>query len=136
MVCIYCNSPTRVVNSRLQKRQNTTWRRRQCKKCKAVFTTHELVDLDSSLTVVKYDGKLLEPFESQKLRLSIHESLRHRKSAASDSESIYNTIISKIINQISGPSIKINDLQSVVLNTLSKFDKVSAVHYQAYFTEN
>jgi transcriptional repressor NrdR len=133
--CLYCSNETKVVNSRLQKRQNTTWRRRQCQNCKAIFTTHEQVDLDSSMSVVKYNGEF-EPFNGQKLRISIYDCLKHRKSVTSDSESIYDTIISKIINTIDGPSIKINDLQSIVTNTLKNFDSASAVHYSAYYIKN
>lgn len=53
MVCLYCNGKTEVINSRAQKRNNQVWRRRKCLKCKAVFTSHEVVELESALYVDK-----------------------------------------------------------------------------------
>ena len=65
MVCIYCGGETKVTNSRLQKRNNQVWRRRQCLECKGVFTTHEAVDLSSALLIDKSGAP--EPFISDLL---------------------------------------------------------------------
>jgi transcriptional repressor NrdR len=57
MVCIYCGGETKVTNSRLQRRNNQVWRRRECLACQSVFTTHESVELESALSVSQ-NGRL------------------------------------------------------------------------------
>src|SRR6185369_12958000 len=80
MVCIYCGGKTAVVNSRSQKKANQTWRRRQCLDCQAVFTSVEAVDLPTSL-LFKKDAKHSEPFQRDKLFISVYEACGHRKDA-------------------------------------------------------
>lgn len=71
MHCPYCVYPdTQVVNSRLTKLDTQVWRRRRCLKCKAVFTTHEMVDL-SHLMVFKKTGKI-QKFNKMKLYSGIY----------------------------------------------------------------
>lgn len=71
MHCPYCVYPdTQVVNSRLTKKDTQVWRRRRCLNCKAVFTTHEMVDL-SHLMVLKKTGKI-QKFNKMKLYSGIY----------------------------------------------------------------
>src|SRR5579862_8809508 len=77
MVCVYCGSETKVTNSRLQKRNNQVWRRRQCVVCQAVFTTHESIELESALSVDKKGRS--EPFLPDLLLKELMMSLNHRK---------------------------------------------------------
>ena len=69
MVCLQCGSETKVVNSRLQKRSNQVWRRRQCSSCQSIFTTQETADY-SSIWLVKHSSGKLVPFSRDKLFLS------------------------------------------------------------------
>ena len=71
MYCPYCQSPTtEVTNSRLTKGNAQVWRRRKCLTCKALFTTHEVIDL-SHLMVVKKSGKA-QKFSRMKLYSGIY----------------------------------------------------------------
>lgn len=130
MKCIYCSGKTGVINSRLQLKQNQVWRRRQCHKCKAIFTTQESVTGEQSLTVQK--GNDYEPFSRDKLLLSVYDSLRHRKTALSDATSLTGTVWSQLLPHIKNASIKREDIVGSTFKVLSRFDKAAATHYLAY----
>ena len=130
MVCIYCSSETRVVNSRHQKRTNKVWRRRTCLNCGTTFTSLEGVDLRGSITVRHM--KQLQPFERDKLFLSVHDSLKHRKTAQSDSTGLTDTIISLLYPHMRHAIVEKTDIIEITLKVLKRFDKVAATHYQAF----
>lgn len=130
MVCIYCRSDTRVVNSRHQKRSNGIWRRRQCVSCQTVFTSVEEADLTGSIVVRK--DKAVEPFSRDKLLLSINDSLRHRKTATADSTALTDTIIERVLPQITHATIEVRLIAQISLTVLQRFDPVAATHYQAF----
>jgi transcriptional repressor NrdR len=132
MVCIYCSQPTRVVNSRKQKKLKQTWRRRKCTSCGSIFTTIEKVDLEKSL-IIEHNSKSLEPFRKEKLLLSIYSSLGHRKTALNDSVYITDTIVSIILSNITGPSVNSSQIRDASLGVLTNFDKTAAVYYKAYY---
>lgn len=130
MVCIYCGAETSVINSRPQKRYNNIWRRRQCGGCGAVFTTSETPDFLKSLVVT--NGNSLEPFSRDKLFLSVHDSVRHRKTATSDATGLTGTIISRLYPFITSGSLARADITHIAAATLKRFDKAAASHYRAY----
>ncbi len=132
MVCIYCQSKTQVTNSRPQKRSNSIWRRRQCQSCEAIFTSIEIADLSASIVVSK--EKSLEAFSRDKLLLSIHGSLKHRKTAPSDATALTDTIISQTVPHITDATIKADVLAKISYQTLDRFDKAAATHYKAFHT--
>ena len=130
MVCIYCQHDTNVINSRLQKKLNQVWRRRRCQNCNSVFTTLETINFQTVLAVAHKNA--YKPFLRDKLLLSIHESLKHRKSALSDATAVTDTIISKLYANVIDGHI---DRQQIIQTTgvvLKRFDKAAATHYQAY----
>lgn len=129
MVCIYCANKTAVINSRRQKRSNKIWRRRQCLKCKAVFTTSESVDLDKSL-VIKSDSQY-KPLKRDKLFVSVYDSLRHRKTALNDATALTDTIINRLYAKHSA-QIEKADVIKISSEVLKKFDKAGYVYYSAY----
>ena len=130
MVCIYCGSETRVINSRPQKRTNNIWRRRQCSACMALFTTSERPDFLTSLSVRR--SKKIEPFSRDKLFLSIHDSLKHRKSATSDATALTDTVLSKLYPLLGEGSLDEREITLVVCEVLAAFDPASATYYRAY----
>ncbi|HEY4963328.1 MAG TPA: hypothetical protein VIH90_01380 [Candidatus Saccharimonadales bacterium] len=132
MVCIYCGSKTSIVNSRHWQRNNATWRRRQCNKCHAIFTTSELAQYDSLWTVIKPDLKALSPFLRDKLYISIYDSCKHRKSAISDAAGLTDTAMNKLRGKVKNGSINISDIRQITYNTVSKLDNASGVYYRAY----
>ena len=131
MVCIYCGSPTQVVNSRLQKRANNVWRRRKCVACGAIFTSEEHAALYSSL-VVENASKQLVPFSRDQLFASVHDSCRHRPTAVNDATALTQTIIAELTRAQSGGMIAAQDIVAATHTVLQRFDKAAATVYAAY----
>lgn len=132
MVCVYCSNDTRVTNSRLQKRQNQIWRRRQCLSCGAVFSTTEAVTYGNALAVQNGTSHIT-PFSRDLLFLSIYESCRHRTQAAADAAALTDTVIAKLHRLQESPGSL--DRDTIVLaasETLKAFDAVACVHYLAF----
>ena len=130
MVCLYCAHPTQVINSRLQKKNNQVWRRRKCLSCASIFTTHERIDLFTSLSV-RHLGRY-KPFSRDKLLISLHASLKHRKTALSDAAALTDTVITKLQPHIKNGSLENDMLLTVVFQTLKQFDKAASTYYRAY----
>jgi transcriptional regulator NrdR family protein len=131
MVCIYCGNATQVKNSRLQRRANQVWRRRQCAVCKAIFTTQEVIEVGTSL-VVQYDSKTLVPFSRDKLFVSVYESCKHRAAAADDAAALTKTIIARLLRAQSNGTIICDAIVRCVRETLERFDPTAAAVYGAY----
>ena len=132
MVCTYCGGPTAVVNSRHQKRANQVWRRRRCLQCNNVVTTVEGLDYPASISFKPQTG-VLQPFQRDILFISVYESLRHRKTAASDAEALTATILKSLPTCFDdNQAVDRQKLVKLVASTLQLFDKAAAVQYQAY----
>lgn len=131
MVCLYCGSNTRVTNSREQKRLRQTWRRRACQKCKAIFTTLEAADLSGSLRVVDKLGTL-EPFERDRLFISLFQSLGHRTDALGAAKALTATVIGFILTTAQEGRIERTAIIDFSAATLDRFDPAAAVQYRAY----
>ena len=133
MVCIYCGHPTKVTNSRPIARLPGTWRRRECLKCVAQFTTTETADLDKSYVVIK-SSKKLAPFQRDVLFISLFEALKHRGDAESSAAALTRTIIGIIIKRRRASSSRIepSEIAETVFKTLKRFDKFAASNYLAF----
>lgn len=136
MVCPYCQSKTEVINSRHQKRTNSTWRRRQCLKCNAVITTLERIDYAKTWVVSDLQKSFFKAFSRDKLLLSVYSSLKHRKTAISDAEALIDTIISKLSHSCPDGQITKEDIVKTTLDRLKQFDKTAYVYYMAYFSKS
>lgn len=133
MVCIYCHSETKVINSRHQKRENQVWRRRHCLACNTVFTTEEAADLSGSIRVAQPSTKpSLEPFSRDVLFLSIYRSLGHRQDAIEAAGALCSTVTGKVLQETSGALIDAPVLAQLVHETLHHFDRAAGVSYAAY----
>lgn len=133
MVCIYCGKKTEVVNSRLRARTPSVWRRRTCKACVAQFTTIELPDYATALSVKGLNGKFVA-FERDKLFLSLYKSLGHRNNALEAASALCETILGRLLRkkQASSGVISVQDLAATTCETLKRFDKVASISYRAY----
>ena len=131
MVCMYCGGKTVVTNSRPQKRLRQTWRRRECTVCGAIFSTLEVADLASSLRVRSANGAL-QPFERDKLYVSIVAALGHRRDAVAASTAITATIIAKILKTAHEACVTQETIRGTTASTLEAFDTAGAVQYRAY----
>ena len=136
MVCIYCSNATNITNSRHLNRSNGTWRRRNCSICGVTFSSIESPDYSSAWVVSKKHSKALEPFNFNKLYISIYESLKHREKAIIEAEHLTNTIINSLSKIAMDGYINIDSLQNEAFNVLDKFDNIGALHYKAYYQKD
>lgn len=130
MVCIYCAHDTCVTNSRHQRRANNIWRRRKCANCSATFTTTEQADLTQALLVRRTIS--LEPFQRDKLFLSVYDSLRHRHTATQDATALTATIICMLTPHITNAQIDREYIINTAAEVLEHFDNTAATHYRAF----
>lgn len=130
MVCIYCGGGTSVHNSRLQKSHNQVWRRRGCTRCGAIFSTIEAADLGKALSVKKDDT--LEPFQRDKLFLSVYNACRHREHACEDAGGLVETIIAQILHETAAGIVATEKLAATAGAILRRFDQAAAVQYDAF----
>lgn len=131
MVCIHCDGKTRVTNSRSQRRLQSIWRRRLCLNCGALFTSRESADYSGSLAVRDKDGAL-RPFLRDKLFLSLHSSLQHRKTALADATALTDTVVARLLRQSQHGVLEDKNILTTAYLVLLRFDKVAAVHYDAF----
>lgn len=133
MVCIHCGGETKVVNSRLQRRNNQVWRRRRCLNpdCGALFTSEESADYGSAWAVRNASGGL-KPFSRDKLLLSLHGSLKHRPTALQDAGGLADTVIRRLAAAVTDGALESHAIISTTLVALNRFDKAAGVHYAAH----
>ena len=129
MVCPYCQSKTTVYNSRHNKTSNKTWRRRQCTKCGASFSTEEQIQHDKTVTYHSEQG-ILQPFSRIKLFVSIYEACKHLKQPDTTAEALTETIIKKL--NLAQATINRAQLVACAQETLQAYDNAAAVTYSAY----
>ena len=131
MVCLQCFQETQIINSRLQKRRNSVWRRRRCLQCQAVFTTHEVADYSATWRVQPLEAQLM-PFNRDKLFLSLYNSLQHRPTALADAAGITDTVIKKLLTIVEAGLLQPSQIIQATTVALHRFDAVASVHYQAF----
>ena len=127
MRCLYCGTDTEVTNSRLQRRSNNVWRRRQCKACRAIFTTHESIDLSSTLLVAK-NGRN-EPFKNDLLFTELLLALQDRKNCYGDAREATHTIIQKLLKLPDKPLFDTSQISRVAGDVLAKLDRQAYLRY-------
>lgn len=132
MVCIYCSSPTAVKNSRLQRRNNTVWRRRACLACGIVFTTVERPDLFEAFAVSGPDTRKIEPFNRDRLFLSIYESCKHRADALDEAAALTQTVINGLRAVQRDGVISRQSIAQQAHLVLKRYDNTAATFYAAY----
>jgi transcriptional regulator NrdR family protein len=132
MVCIYCGHNTEVTNSRKKARTPLVWRRRRCETCVAQFTTHELPEYATALVVER--GRVLVPFERDKLFLSVHFACSHRKDSQKVSTELTNNILGIIARKklARDGKLTLEMLSSLTYDILKRFDRHAAATYRAY----
>jgi transcriptional regulator NrdR family protein len=129
MVCLYCGSQTKVTNSRLQKRSNQVWRRRECLVCHAVFTTHEAIELESTLSVSQ-NGQF-SPFMPDLLLKELTEAMQDRKDVHTASREVLATVVAKLLALPQKPTFDPHDISKTTSVVLKRFDKQAHLRYVA-----
>jgi transcriptional regulator NrdR family protein len=118
-----------VANSRHQTRNNQIWRRRRCLRCKAVFTTHEAIDLSSTLLVKPAVGPS-KPFLTDFLYTELLWALSHHKQPYTAAREVTSTVIMQLLKLQQG-SITTTDISQATSQVLKRFDKQAWLRYQA-----
>lgn len=132
MVCIYCAKRTEVTNSRLQRVHNAVWRRRRCLACKAIFTTHERIDLSAAFMVSSISAGPPVPFSRDKLFLSIVRACGHRDDQVQDAGALTETVIVGTAATANESLVQREALAKKIYEVLLNFDDAAATHYRAY----
>ena len=133
MVCPYCHGKTKIINSRHQTRNNSTWRRRQCLKCEALITTKEEADYSRLWVLIDKNGRF-NPFLQDKLFISLYDSLKHRRTALNDARALLSTVVAKLSKVCPDGQVERQELIDTTLSILTRFDKVATVYYRAYYS--
>lgn len=129
MNCVYCGGDTQVINSRLQSRNNKVWRRRRCKACGALFTSHESLYLPAAFSVKK--GEDLEPFDPDRLSADILRCLQGQQRPYETAKELTSTISQKIIKNASRPLISPQEIGWEAAAVLKRFNKQAWLRYVA-----
>ncbi|MBI2589200.1 hypothetical protein HYW35_03300 [Candidatus Saccharibacteria bacterium] len=129
MKCIYCGGETEVTNSRAQKRSNQIWRRRQCLHCKSIFTTHEAIELSSSLFVEAKGSP--KPFLTDLLFTEVLLALQDRKNCYVEAREITSTVIRQLLSLPDKPLLKPHQISEVTANVLKHFNRRAWLRYVA-----
>lgn len=128
MLCPYCNSESKVTNSRHKKRSNSVWRRRECLSCHAIWTTNER--LQGSGTFKVDTGDILVDFKPELLLISLYEALRHRKTPAIDAQYVHGTVLEKL-QKTNQPIFTTQLIANSCYKVLKNYDKLAADLYKA-----
>lgn len=126
MVCVYCGGKTQVVNSRRQNRNNQVWRRRQCLRCGAVFSSTESAVLSKEFSVLHHG--LLEPFLVDKLYTEILLALQDRPRCYEEAREITLTVVNNIVNQRVNP-VGSNLIAQEAAKVLKRFSRRAWLRY-------
>jgi len=82
--------------------------------------------------MVKTQTGDLEPFDRDKLFISIYLSCRHRSKATHDATALLDTIISQVLTRPCDSIIERRLIVETAHKILRRFDKVAATIYAAY----
>jgi transcriptional regulator NrdR family protein len=129
MQCPYCQSDTKVTNSRPSKSHPEVWRRRTCKQCSSIWTTREYIDLSTSHRA-RTRHKRLQAFSRDILFLSIKDSLNHRKTATADATALTDTVLGRILSQKQAV-IETTTIIEISQEVLYHFDRTASAVYRA-----
>jgi transcriptional regulator NrdR family protein len=113
----------------LQKRNNQVWRRRKCTFCKAVFTTHEAVDLPSALLV--QSGASTKPFLPDLLFTEVLLALQDRKDSYVVAREVTNTVIKQLLKMPENPLFAPKQISQATSKVLGRLDKRAQLRFVA-----
>jgi len=129
MVCVYCGGDLAVSNSRSQKRSNQVWRRRYCKACKAVFTSHEALDLSSALSVAS-NGSVV-PFSEDIIYSELLLALKHRPDRYMAAREATYTVIKALLKLPDKPEYAPKQISQSIAQVLRRLDRPAYLRYLA-----
>jgi transcriptional regulator NrdR family protein len=84
---------------------------------------------------VKNKSGVLQPFWRDKLLISIHSSLTHRKAALNDASGLTDTITAELLTIAKNGVLEAAAIGTVARQTLKRFDTAASVYYAAHHQE-
>jgi len=127
MICIKCtHNDTQVVNSRMNKKTASVWRRRRCPSCRAVFSTYEQ-PAQNAYPIVENRGSKCT-FSIPRLAASIQTDMSPSNDQADIAYALASTTAQKLL--IDRPrSLTSRDISKVAYNTIKAYDPACGVRY-------
>jgi len=130
MRCIYCGSPTKVIDKR-NTADHVIRRRRACIKCGKRFTTYENVSIPEAY-VIKKDGRR-EPFNKEKIIAGLIKACQKRPISIETINAIASEIESKIVAE--HREVKTRYIGELIMKKLKKLDKVAYIRFASVYKE-
>ena len=133
MHCPFCSADdTKVIDSRLVAEGDAVRRRRECQACGERFTTFETAELVMP-RLIKRDGSR-EPFDDEKLKLSLTKALEKRPVSVDQIESALNHIKHRLrsTGERELPSLTVGE---EVMTELRSLDPVAYVRFASVYRE-
>ena len=133
MYCPFCAADeTKVIDSRLVAEGNAVRRRRECQACGERYTTFESAELVMP-RLIKRDGAR-EPFNDDKLKMSLAKALEKRPVSVDQMESLLNRIKHRLrsTGERELPSLRIGE---AVMSELRHLDPVAYVRFASVYRD-
>lgn len=131
MQCPYCESDSRVVDSRAA--SDGVRRRRVCHACRRRFTTYERLG-SPAIRVLKRSGKS-QPFEAAKLHRALSRVVRHRPGVAEGD-------VQRLVRDIEGRlddsgerAVRSGQIVELVLARLAELDRLAYDRFAANYLD-
>ena len=105
-------------------------RRRECAKCKRMFTTYEEAEKED-LFVIKKDGRR-EKFDRHKLLSGIQKACEKRPVSVEQTEGIANWVEAKI-RKGDKQEVKTDEIGELVMERLKKVDEVAYIRFASVY---
>lgn len=133
MKCPGCAHPeSKVVDSRPNSDGSSIRRRRECLHCHKRFTTYEIIEI-VPIVVVKKDTSR-EPFDRNKLLLSIIRACDKRQVSRNDMEKIVTEIEQLLQNSLQN-EIPTSYIGELVMRKLKELDEVAYVRFASVYRQ-
>jgi transcriptional repressor NrdR len=133
MHCPFCSADdTKVIDSRLVAEGDAVRRRRECQACGERFTTFETAELVMP-RLIKRDGSR-EPFDDEKLKISLTKALEKRPVSVDQIESALNHIKHRLrsTGERELPSLTVGE---EVMTELRSLDPVAYVRFASVYRD-
>ncbi len=133
MKCPYCGHlDNKVIDSRLNKENTITRRRRSCMSCEQRFTTYERLEVMMPV-IVKKDGRR-EAWDRHKMVIGLEKACEKRP-VSRDRIDTFADEIEKKLQDIGGKEISAKKLGNWVMEGLSELDEVAYVRFASVYRQ-
>ena len=133
MKCHICNMPdTKVTDSRATDENSIIRRRRECIKCKARFTTYEVMEF-VPVYVIKSNGSR-QAFDPQKVKMGIIKASEKRQITIDTIDKIVGEIEREISNSLV-KEIDAKHIGEMIMDKLKLIDQVAYVRFASVYRQ-